>query len=62
LPQAEGVFDTTGVFARMVVLAAWVLVVGAVMARLERRLLRWKPEFAEARWKDWLNWRVRANE
>lgn len=55
-------FDTTGVFARMVVLAAWVLVVGAVMARLERRLLRWKPEFAEARWKDWLNWRVRANE
>jgi NitT/TauT family transport system permease protein len=50
IAQAEGVFDTTGVFAGMVVLAAWVLVVGAVMARLERRLLRWKPEFAEAPW------------
>ena len=42
-------FDTTGVFAGMVVLATWVLAVGALMSRLERRLLRWKPEFAEAR-------------
>jgi NitT/TauT family transport system permease protein len=47
IAQAEGVFDTTGVFAGMVVLAAWVLVVGALMGRLERRLLRWKPEFAD---------------
>lgn len=44
IAQAEGVFDTTGVFAGMVVLAAWVLVVGALIGRLERRLLRWKPE------------------
>jgi len=49
IAQAEGVFDTTGVFAGMVVLATWVLAVGALMSRLERRLLRWKPEFAEAR-------------
>ena len=49
IAQAEGVFDTTGVFAGMVVLATWVLAVGALMGRLERRLLRWKPEFAEAR-------------
>jgi NitT/TauT family transport system permease protein len=49
IAQAEGVFDTTGVFAGMVVLAAWVLVVGALMGRFERRLLRWKPELADTR-------------
>jgi NitT/TauT family transport system permease protein len=49
IAQAEGVFDTTGVFAGMVVLATWVLAVGALMGRLERRLLRWKPEYAEIR-------------
>jgi NitT/TauT family transport system permease protein len=49
IAQAEGVFDTTGVFAGMVVLAAWVLVVGALIGRLERRLLRWKPEYEESR-------------
>ena len=49
IAQAEGVFDTTGVFAGMVVLAAWVLVVGALIGRLERRLLRWKPEYEDSR-------------
>ena len=44
IAQAEGVFDTTGVFAGMVVLAAWVLLVGIVIGRVERRVLRWKPE------------------
>jgi NitT/TauT family transport system permease protein len=44
IAQAEGVFDTTGVFAGMVILAAWVLLVGIVIGRVERRLLRWKPE------------------
>src|SRR4051812_9406761 len=48
IAQAEGVFDTTGVFAGMVVLAAWVLAVGALISRLERRLLRWKPEHGES--------------
>jgi NitT/TauT family transport system permease protein len=42
IAQAEGVFDTTGVFAGMTVLAAGVLLVGALVNRLERRLLRWK--------------------
>jgi NitT/TauT family transport system permease protein len=42
IAQAEGVFDTTGVFAGMTVLAIGVLLVGAVVDRLERRLLRWK--------------------
>jgi NitT/TauT family transport system permease protein len=44
ISQAEGVFDTTGVFAGMAVLAAVVLAVGAIVDRLERWLLRWKPE------------------
>lgn len=42
ISQAEGVFDTTGVFAGMTILAAVVLCVGAVVDRLERYLLRWK--------------------
>jgi NitT/TauT family transport system permease protein len=42
IAQAEGTFDTTGVFAGMTVLAVVVLVVSAGVARLERWLLRWK--------------------
>jgi NitT/TauT family transport system permease protein len=48
IAQAEGVFDTTGVFAGMTILAAGVLFVGAAVDRLERRLLRWKPEGGDA--------------
>jgi NitT/TauT family transport system permease protein len=44
ISQSEGVFDTTGVFAGMTVLATVVLVVGAMVNRLERWLLRWKPD------------------
>lgn len=43
IAQAEGVFDTTGVFAGMTVLSAVVLIVGYGVNRLERWLLRWKP-------------------
>lgn len=42
ISQAEGVFDTTGVFAGMVILAIVVLCVGTGVDRLERYLLRWK--------------------
>jgi NitT/TauT family transport system permease protein len=42
ISQAEGTFDTTGVFAGMTVLAVVVLVVSAGVSRLERWLLRWK--------------------
>jgi NitT/TauT family transport system permease protein len=42
------VFDTTGVFAGMAVLGAVVLVVGALVDRLERYLLRWKIERSAA--------------
>ncbi|MEV0287935.1 ABC transporter permease [Kribbella sp. NPDC050820] len=44
ISQAEGTFDTTGVFAGMVVLSAVVLIIDVVVHRLERHLLRWKPD------------------
>jgi NitT/TauT family transport system permease protein len=43
IQQAEGVFDTTGVFAGMFVLMAFVLVVDGVVTLVERRLLVWRP-------------------
>jgi NitT/TauT family transport system permease protein len=43
IAQAEGVFDTTGVFAGIVVLSVVVLAVTSVVMRLERWLLRWQP-------------------
>jgi NitT/TauT family transport system permease protein len=42
IAQAEGVFDTTGVFAGMTVLSVVVLLVGWGVDRFERWLLRWK--------------------
>ena len=42
ISQAEGTFDTTGVFAGMTVLGVVVVIVSAVVSRLERWLLRWK--------------------
>src|SRR5919201_4611131 len=42
ISQAEGTFDTTGVFAGMTVLAIVVVIVSAGVTRLERYLLRWK--------------------
>jgi sulfonate transport system permease protein len=41
---AEGNFDSTGVFAGMVVLAALVLVIELSIVPVERRLLRWQPK------------------
>jgi NitT/TauT family transport system permease protein len=42
ISQAEGTFDTTGVFAGMAVLSVVVLLVGWGVTHLERWLLRWK--------------------
>ena len=42
ISQAEGTFDTTGVFAGMTVLGIVVVIVSAAVTRLERWLLRWK--------------------
>jgi NitT/TauT family transport system permease protein len=44
IAQAEGVFDTTGVFAGMAVLSAGVLLVGGAVNQVERRLLQWKVD------------------
>jgi NitT/TauT family transport system permease protein len=46
IAQAEGTFDTTGVFAGMAVLAAFTLVVDMLVTGVERRLLAWKPPAA----------------
>lgn len=46
ISQAEGVFDTTAVFSGMIVLMLVVLVVDYAVNRIERRLLRWKPDEA----------------
>jgi NitT/TauT family transport system permease protein len=42
IAQAEGTFDTTGVFAGMTVLGVVVVIVSAGVSKLERWLLRWK--------------------
>jgi sulfonate transport system permease protein len=42
ISQAEGTFDTTGVFAGMAVLSVVVVIVGYGVTRLEGWLLRWK--------------------
>jgi NitT/TauT family transport system permease protein len=44
--QAEGVFDTTGVFAGMVVLSIFVLVVDYIVTLIEARALVWRPASA----------------
>jgi NitT/TauT family transport system permease protein len=49
IQQAEGVFDVAGVFAGMFVLAAFVIVIDAVVTLIERRLLVWRPLEAETR-------------
>ncbi len=46
IAQAEGTFDTTGVFAGMTLLAFVVVVVSAAVTRVERWLLRWKVDEA----------------
>jgi NitT/TauT family transport system permease protein len=41
--QAEGVFDTTGVFAGLILTSAAVLGIDLLIERLENHLLRWRP-------------------
>ncbi len=47
--QAEGTFDIAGVFAGMVVLAGFVIVIDMVVTLIERRLLVWRPIAGDAR-------------
>jgi NitT/TauT family transport system permease protein len=44
IAQAEGVFDTTGVFTGLVVLSIFVLFIDLAVSFVENRLLKWKPE------------------
>jgi NitT/TauT family transport system permease protein len=48
IQQAEGTFDVTGVFAGMVILAAFVLAIDWCVTLVERRLLVWKPPAASS--------------
>ncbi|HET8609772.1 MAG TPA: ABC transporter permease [Burkholderiales bacterium] len=41
--QAQGVFDTTGVFAGLILTSVVVLLIDLGINRLERYLLRWRP-------------------
>ena len=45
--QAEGAFDINTVFAGILVLTAFALVVDFVVSRVERRLLVWRPTHGE---------------
>jgi NitT/TauT family transport system permease protein len=42
--QAQGTFDTTGVFAGLILTSIVVLGIDLAIERLERYLLRWRPE------------------
>ncbi|MEP9352200.1 ABC transporter permease [Xanthobacter sp. KR7-65] len=41
--QAEGVFDVTGVFSGMMVLALFVIIIDTAVSAIENRLLVWRP-------------------
>lgn len=43
IAQAQGVFDTRGVFAGMFILMIAVLIIDLLVNRVEARLLRWRP-------------------
>jgi NitT/TauT family transport system permease protein len=45
--QAEGTFDVNTVFAGIVVLTAFALVLDGIVGRLEKRLMKWRPRTGE---------------
>jgi len=49
IQQSEGLFDVAGVFAGMVVLASFVILIDFMVTLVERRLLVWRPLAAETR-------------
>ena len=46
--QAEGTFDVNTVFAGIVVLTAFALVLDGMVGKIERRLMKWQPRQGEA--------------
>ncbi|ETR79217.1 ABC transporter permease [Afipia sp. P52-10] len=49
IQQAEGVFDVAGVFAGMIVLAVFVVLIDLIVTAIEKRLLVWRPSPGDAR-------------
>src|SRR5215813_8024235 len=49
IQQAESVFDVAGVFAGMIVLAAFVIAIDAIVTVTENRLLVWRPAATDSR-------------
>ena len=45
--QAEGTFDVNTVFAGIVVLTAFALVLDGLVGRIEKRLMKWQPRLGE---------------
>jgi len=45
--QAEGTFDVNTVFAGIVVLTAFALVLDGIVGRVEKRLMKWQPRSGE---------------
>jgi NitT/TauT family transport system permease protein len=49
IQQAEGIFDVAGVFAGMLILAAFVILIDGAVTLVERRLLVWRPAIDQHR-------------
>src|SRR5262249_46576716 len=49
IQEAEGIFDVAGVFAGMIVLAAFVILIDGLVTVVEKRLLVWRPTTADTR-------------
>ncbi|SON56633.1 putative aliphatic sulfonates transport permease protein SsuC [Hartmannibacter diazotrophicus] len=47
IAQAEGNFDAVGVFAGILILAVFVLVIDSILDVVERHLIKWRPSAAE---------------
>ncbi len=47
IAQSEGVMDAIGVFAGLVLLSAFVVALDALVDRLEKRLLVWRPQHSD---------------
>ena len=45
--QAEGTFDVNTVFAGIVVLTAFALVLDGIVGRVERKRMKWQPRAGE---------------
>jgi NitT/TauT family transport system permease protein len=45
--QAEGTFDVNSVFAGILVLTVFALLLDALVGRMERRLMTWQPKTSQ---------------